>query len=109
MQASLDSIIKSTTLCSSMVLTCSNRCSAGVKYAGYCTSLFGILLYFTASLAVYRGDNCVWSGFFEGFILKKLGSYCVFLSQLLLCSSDGLTIFIFKLTVPIMMYHSGNP
>jgi len=107
MLAPLDSIFKGTTACFSMVLTHNNWCDADINYVGHHTSLFGILQFFTASLVVYRGDNCVRSGFDEGFIFLKLSSYCVFLSQLLLCSGDDLTIFIFKLTVPIMMYYSG--
>lgn len=72
MLAPLDPIIKGTKVCFSIVLTCNTCCSADVNYAGYCTSLSGILQYFTASLAVCRGDNCVWSGFSEGFIFKNL-------------------------------------
>lgn len=64
----LDSIIKGTTVCFSMALTHNNWCGADINYVGYCTSPFGILQYFTASLAVYRGDNCVKRGFAEGFI-----------------------------------------
>lgn len=51
----------------------------------------------------------MWSGFAEVFcFFFNLSSCCVFLSQILLCPSDDLTIFIFKLTVPIMMYYLGN-
>lgn len=99
-----NSTIKDSTVCFSVLLSHNDQCGADSSCVEHCASLFGISQYSTASSAVWRGDNSVQSGFAEGLIFfthppppPGLGIYCAFLSQLLLCSSDGLTGFYFQI------------
>lgn len=60
------------------------------------------LVYFAAALAGCVGADCVRSGFFN------LPAMVYFCHSFYYVSVTVLTIFIFEMTVQIMMYDSGN-